>query len=186
MFLEYENAEQAALAVEKMDKTPMDKSHTYRVVSLAQFEEILNKTPDIYTPPPRQTNFTAKDNLTSFLLDEEFRDQYVVRHDNETKIYWNDIWREEKRVLVFDGKQHKEERRRHGQQPVCAGSLSLFCRHGNIEHFLLVALLLFCCTFLLFHRFGFLVRFNGPLKAPILLPSTLLAFSCGAVLSSAS
>lgn len=96
--------EKAKEAIRKTDNFQLDKKHTLQVLSHKNFLEIL-ETPDehvdkteVYVPLP---------DISSWLLDETARDQFVVRCDKETEIYWNQG--SEDPELMYGGERERSE-----------------------------------------------------------------------------
>lgn len=107
-FICYEHPSGAADAVLKLDNKKLDRSHTLRVSSYAEFDRVT--TADEEYVPLTKNDYEARDNLCAWLTDDEHRDQYVVRFSDETHIYWNDPVRrsnEGGRELVYGGEREK-------------------------------------------------------------------------------
>jgi len=88
-FVEYSKREEAENAVVKMNNYALDKSHT---LSTSLYEDVkrLKTVPDTYEEP-KQTPYTSKENLQSWLLDERELDQMVMRYSDLTEVVWNDL-----------------------------------------------------------------------------------------------
>ena len=87
-FIEFSSEAEAATAVQKANGYKLDKSHTFITNSLEDYAKYM-AVPDEereYEPPP----FTPSENLLSWLEDSTARDQYVVRYNDETEIWWNE------------------------------------------------------------------------------------------------
>jgi len=87
-FIEFENESEAIAAVQKANGYKLDKSHTFIVNSLSDYEKY-SAVPDVeqeIKPAP----YEPTENTHEWLMDENARDQFVVRYNDETEIWWND------------------------------------------------------------------------------------------------
>jgi translation initiation factor 3 subunit B len=85
-FLDFNTTEEAKKAVQNTNGWKLDKKHIFRVNlydDLQKFEEL----PEVYKEP-EQKDFQALDDPFSWLSDPESRDQYVLRFDMDTEIFW--------------------------------------------------------------------------------------------------
>eukprot|EP01006_Ploeotia_vitrea_P017296 TRINITY_DN48392_c0_g2_i1.p1 TRINITY_DN48392_c0_g2~~TRINITY_DN48392_c0_g2_i1.p1 ORF type:complete len:700 (-),score=427.22 TRINITY_DN48392_c0_g2_i1:509-2293(-) len=85
----------------------LDKKHTLRVNQMSDFERLEN-VPEEFVPREMKSNL--KPDLKNFLLDDLLRDQFVLRADKDTEIYWHDPERQSNnkgRELVYGGEAHK-------------------------------------------------------------------------------
>lgn len=87
VFVEFVNAQQAYQALKKINGFQLDKQHVFEAVSLAEFERF-EKVSDVYQPPNPE-EYSERENLKSWLLNERCIDQYVVLHDMHTQILAN-------------------------------------------------------------------------------------------------
>lgn len=107
--VEYETREMAKKAVKEGDLKELDKKHILRFNFFTDYEKYMNIS-DTFEEPKKRP-FEPKENLTDWLLDPYFRDQYVVRYASETQVYWNDPIRENEndgRLLQYGGERQKE------------------------------------------------------------------------------
>jgi len=106
-FLEFSSRNEAQEIAAKADKMMFDKSHMLRVSTWDDVERTLQTEEKEYEPP-QLSDLSSQGNLRSWLLDQFGRDQYLVRHSDETEIWWNDPIRGG-RDLVYAGEAQKEE-----------------------------------------------------------------------------
>lgn len=87
-FIEFSQASEAATAIEKANGYRLDRSHTFAVNAFDDFTKytsIPDEEQEI-TPLP----YVPNENLRAWLLDEKARDQFVIRYNEETEVWWND------------------------------------------------------------------------------------------------
>ena len=87
-FVQYETEEEAKQALAKANNYRLDRSHVFKLSPLDDYHKYM-AIPDEEVelkPPP----YEPSENLKGWLLDEQARDQYVVRYNEETEIWWND------------------------------------------------------------------------------------------------
>ena len=80
--------EEAKQALAKANNYRLDRSHVFKLSPLDDYHKYM-AIPDEEVelkPPP----YEPSENLKGWLLDEQARDQYVVRYNEETEIWWND------------------------------------------------------------------------------------------------
>lgn len=108
-FIEYETAEGAAKAIKEGDGKNLDNKHKFKV-NLWDDMEKFNIVPAEYEPPAK-VEYESKANLTSWLMDEAGRDQFVVRFGTDTHVYFNDPHRKSNnmgRELHNGGEREKQ------------------------------------------------------------------------------
>jgi translation initiation factor 3 subunit B len=89
-FVEYVSPEDAHKAVISLHGTALSKKHVFWVDTAGALER-LQDVPDEFTPPSDLTVASrGRADYKSWLLDARGRDMYMIRHDKETTIYWND------------------------------------------------------------------------------------------------
>ena len=87
-FIEFSSETEAAAAIQKANGYKLDKAHTFVVNSFEDHAKYM-AVPDEekeFEPPP----YVPKESLLQWMEDENARDQYVVRYNDETEIWWND------------------------------------------------------------------------------------------------
>ena len=106
-FIAYETAEAAAQVLKAMkDGFALDRKHTLKVFKYTQLKTWA-EWPETYQKPVLPT-YNAGAQLDSWLLHPAQRDQYVVRHGNNTEICWvespamNGVG-----TLVYDGERER-------------------------------------------------------------------------------
>lgn len=105
-FIEYMEPRLAAQAVQKLHGGKLDKSHIFAVNFYDDFDRIMNIPDEYVAPQPKE--FEDKNNIYSWLLDKKhfIGDQFVIRYENETEIYWAES--EKKPELVYKKKNWAE------------------------------------------------------------------------------
>ena len=83
-FLSLANEDLAKQAIRACSGLPLDAKHTLAAYSFEEFDRILG-TPETYTEPA----IFSKSELMGWLVDS--RDQFVLRHEDKTSVYWNDV-----------------------------------------------------------------------------------------------
>jgi len=95
------------------DNYRFDAKHTLRVNFFSDYDKLKDLSEEHKAPTPKQ--FESKANLRSWLLDPLLRDQFVVRHGNETEVWYNDPYRkanEQGRELCYAGEREKFEKKK--------------------------------------------------------------------------
>eukprot|EP00842_Homolaphlyctis_polyrhiza_P003378 jgi/Hompol1/4040/HPOL_003462-RA len=87
MFIEFETAEQADLAIHQVNGYKLDKTHTLMLTKFDNIESY-TKIPDEFVAPAAE-EFVPKEHLKSWLTDRRARDQWVMFKGNEVGVYWN-------------------------------------------------------------------------------------------------
>lgn len=91
-FVEYSTPAEAALAVKQLDGVALDKRHKMEVNKLTDIERYgrEGRIDEKYTPP-KLDEFTEKEHLRSWLVDNSGRgrDQFAIYKDNTVQIFWN-------------------------------------------------------------------------------------------------
>mmetsp|Transcript_113620 Transcript_113620/g.332005 ORF Transcript_113620/g.332005 Transcript_113620/m.332005 type:complete len:701 (-) Transcript_113620:153-2255(-) len=104
----FKDVEKAISAVKTLDGMALDKSHTFKVVKLDDFDMITSRSED----------FEAKRTLSSFsrgdfrqwLSDEKCREQILLRYQTDTEIYWHDTLNGAP-VLCYGGEREKTNKK---------------------------------------------------------------------------
>lgn len=87
-FVEYGSQKDAQFAKEQLNGHRLDKNHVLVVNMFDDFDKYM-KVPDEYQTPEVK-EFPEQENLYEWLMDRSGRDQFCIRHGDETAIYWND------------------------------------------------------------------------------------------------
>lgn len=89
-FAEYHNPEDAHKAIISLHNRHLDKAHQMWACTAGALER-LQAIPEEFVPPPKLpvTNTIGR-NFKSWLLDERGRDQFMIRHQDDTSIFWHD------------------------------------------------------------------------------------------------
>ena len=106
-FMKFANPTDAANAVKLTNNYVLDKNHTLKVCLYQEIEDIMN-TPDEFAPAPVK-EFKPRPDPTSWLNDRQGRDQFIVRHGNETEIYWANDMVGEQPSYIYGGEREREK-----------------------------------------------------------------------------
>ncbi|CAG8453165.1 798_t:CDS:2 [Diversispora eburnea] len=87
LFLEFETADQAIMAIKQYDGYPMDKTHYLAVNRFTDIEKY-SQIEEEYKEPEEE-NFVEKEHLRSWLTDPQARDQFVLYRGDDVVIFWN-------------------------------------------------------------------------------------------------
>lgn len=89
-FVEYVSPEEAHKALVAIHNNQLDRNHRFWACTAGDLEKMQEVSPEFV--PPTQMDMGLKDrpNLRSWMLDERGRDQYMIRHEDETSIFWHD------------------------------------------------------------------------------------------------
>jgi translation initiation factor 3 subunit B len=104
-FVQYTNPEDARKAVTAASGYVLDKAHTFATMLYSDAVELRHLTPEFVEPEPAP--YSESPNLDSWLLDENQRDSFVIRHGFETSVHWFD-GKQHDPVLDYDGKREKD------------------------------------------------------------------------------
>eukprot|EP01135_Chromosphaera_perkinsii_P005513 Nk52_evm62s352 gene=Nk52_evmTU62s352 len=86
-FVEFMSPEHASTAVKKGNGYKLDKAHVFEVYMLTDVEKYM-EIPDKFSELAPE-EYKEKDNYRWWLLDENCRDQFVIRHGFSTSIFFN-------------------------------------------------------------------------------------------------
>eukprot|EP00252_Welwitschia_mirabilis_P007653 TRINITY_DN1925_c0_g1_i1.p1 TRINITY_DN1925_c0_g1~~TRINITY_DN1925_c0_g1_i1.p1 ORF type:complete len:724 (+),score=157.56 TRINITY_DN1925_c0_g1_i1:218-2389(+) len=87
-FIEYSTPQEAQTARDQTNGYKLDKSHVFAVNMFDDFEKYM-KISNEWVPPETKP-YTPGENLQHWLADERGRDQFVIRANTDTEVYWND------------------------------------------------------------------------------------------------
>eukprot|EP00934_Nitzschia_sp_Nitz4_P006930 Nitzschia sp. Nitz4//scaffold5_size260463//152903//155209//NITZ4_000991-RA/size260463-augustus-gene-0.12-mRNA-1//1//CDS//3329555367//6920//frame0 len=104
-FVEYTTPEAATNACQVLDGYQFDKKHNLAVSSYTRAQK-LQELQETEFVEPEPAPFVAKPNAMSWLEDPSQRDQFVIRHANETEVFWFDAQSDP--VCDYDGAREKE------------------------------------------------------------------------------
>jgi translation initiation factor 3 subunit B len=104
-FVQYTNPDDAKKAVTAASGYVLDKAHTFSTMLYSDAIELRHISSQFVEPEPAP--YVESPNLDSWLLDESQRDSFVVRHGQETSVYWFE-GKQNDPVLDYDGKREKE------------------------------------------------------------------------------
>jgi len=101
----FETEEAANNAVSTLDGMILDKSHTFKVVKLDDFDEITNREEEFQAQ--RTLNSFSRSDFRRWLADDKCREQLLLRYQTETEIYWHDTMQGVP-VLCYGGEREKQ------------------------------------------------------------------------------
>jgi translation initiation factor 3 subunit B len=102
-FVKFANNDDASLAVKVLNNYAFDKKHTFKVSPYSALDEYAN-VPDDFVAPPME--YYPKPAVSGWLCDVHCRDQFAIRHADETEIYFSNPANEEV-SLVYGGAREK-------------------------------------------------------------------------------
>lgn len=100
----YETQESCEKAMTTMNGMSLDKNHQFKVIRMDDFESITAR-PDEFHAERTLSNFCRED-FRDWLLDKKFREQFLLRYQQETEIYWHDTLAGQP-VLCYGGQREK-------------------------------------------------------------------------------
>mmetsp|Transcript_25397 Transcript_25397/g.67481 ORF Transcript_25397/g.67481 Transcript_25397/m.67481 type:complete len:707 (-) Transcript_25397:283-2403(-) len=104
----FEQQEAADNAVVQLDGMNLDKAHTFKVVKMDKFDEIVRRQ-DRFEPQRTLTTFSRAD-FRDWLGDKKCREQILLRYQSETEIRWHDTMAGEP-VLCYGGEREKRQKK---------------------------------------------------------------------------
>lgn len=89
-FVEFVSPEEAHKAMASLHNLQFDVSHRFWVCTAGNME-LLQDVPETFVPPqPPPVSTSDRPNFKSWLLDGRGRDQFMIRHEDTTSIFWHD------------------------------------------------------------------------------------------------
>eukprot|EP00437_Effrenium_voratum_P000595 CAMPEP_0181426030 /NCGR_PEP_ID=MMETSP1110-20121109/15457_1 /TAXON_ID=174948 /ORGANISM="Symbiodinium sp., Strain CCMP421" /LENGTH=698 /DNA_ID=CAMNT_0023549221 /DNA_START=96 /DNA_END=2192 /DNA_ORIENTATION=- len=104
VLITYESSDAATQAQQALDGMSLDKKHTFKVVKLDQFNDITNRDEDFR--PRRTLASYSRTDFRTWLTDTKCREQFLLRYQTETEIYWHDTTIGEP-TLSYGGEREK-------------------------------------------------------------------------------
>jgi len=86
----------------------LDKNHTFKVCTVDSYDEIVNR-PEEFVAKRTLTNFSRAE-FRDWLVDKKFREQFLLRYQQETEIYWHDTMVGQP-VLCYGGEREKKNKK---------------------------------------------------------------------------
>merc|ERR1712232_1426787 len=86
----------------------LDKNHTFKVCTVDSYDEIVNR-PEEFVAKRTLTNFSRAE-FRDWLVDKKFREQFLLRYQQETEIYWHDTMVGQP-VLCYGGEREKRNKK---------------------------------------------------------------------------
>ncbi|CAJ1401147.1 unnamed protein product [Effrenium voratum] len=84
----FKRPEEASAAQQALDGMSLDKKHTFKVVKFDDFNRITHRE-DEFRPQRNLASYSRAD-FRSWLMDKKCREQFLLRYQTETEIYWHD------------------------------------------------------------------------------------------------
>lgn len=104
-FVEYESASDAKKALEVLQDYKFDKNHVLKVTLYERATSLAKVTEEEFTEPEPEP-YKERPNTMAWLEDSCQRDQFAIRHGNETEVYWCDGKGDP--VLDYGGEREKK------------------------------------------------------------------------------
>lgn len=105
-FVEFRSPEMAAKAVKLTNGYALDKAHVFKVEPYSALVKIASM-PDTYKEPEKKA-FEERVNINEWLTDADHRDQFVVRHGEETEVFWSMGMQVTNPILSYGGEREKK------------------------------------------------------------------------------
>jgi len=104
----FEDVEAANNAVAQLDGMNLDKAHTFKVIKMDKFDEIMGRS-EKFEAQRTLTTFSRVD-FRDWLADKKCREQILLRYQAETEIRWHDTMAGEP-ILVYGGEREKRQKK---------------------------------------------------------------------------
>ncbi|KAF8820624.1 putative eukaryotic translation initiation factor [Cardiosporidium cionae] len=108
-FISFSSAHEAQQAIKCLNGYALDSKHKFKAQLLDKVDEIANRD-ESYKPPIKLLGFT-RENFRWWLHDERGREQFAIRYQDETEIFWHDPV-EHDPVMVYNGNRERAEGKR--------------------------------------------------------------------------
>jgi len=105
LFVTFDSAEMADNAAKQMNGFSLDKNHTFKVVKVDEFDKITSRSEE-FRPKTNVARASRVDHR-NWLADPNCREQFLLRYQQETEIYWHDTMAGEP-VLYYGGEREKQ------------------------------------------------------------------------------
>jgi translation initiation factor 3 subunit B len=89
-FVEYISPEEAHKAVDALHNSALSKKHVFWVDTAGALEKLQDVPEEFVVPADLTQAVEARHDIKSWLLDSRGRDMFLIRHDKETAVWWND------------------------------------------------------------------------------------------------
>uniref|UniRef100_A0A7S0ZMM6 Eukaryotic translation initiation factor 3 subunit B n=1 Tax=Noctiluca scintillans TaxID=2966 RepID=A0A7S0ZMM6_NOCSC len=88
MIVTYKTEQEAIEVVKTLDGWEFDRKHTFKVIRLETFDQIINRSEEFV--PKNTLNSFSREDFRDWLCDKKCREQFLLRYNTETEIYWHD------------------------------------------------------------------------------------------------
>lgn len=89
-FAEFVTPEEAIKAMKSLHNLQFDRSHRFWACTAGDLERLQDVSEEFLPPPAPPVTMLDRPNFRSWLLDERGRDQFLIRHQDTTSVYWHD------------------------------------------------------------------------------------------------
>jgi len=104
----FSSVAEADAAVKQLNGLALDKTHTFKVVKLDQFDAVVSR-PEEFNPRSTLARPSRVDHR-DWLADTHSREQFLLRYNQETEIYWHDTINGEPK-LYYGGEREKQDKK---------------------------------------------------------------------------
>jgi len=108
VIVKYETMEACNTAASTLHGMNLDKNHQFKVLKLDKFDEITSREEAFQ--PKRTLNSFSREDFRDWLLDGKFREQLLLRYQQETEIYWHDTLAGQP-MLCYGGEREKRNKK---------------------------------------------------------------------------
>lgn len=104
----YNSAQEADAAVKSLNGLALDKTHTFKVWKFDQFDSIISR-PEEFRPKITIQRPSREDHR-DWMRDQQTREQFLLRYNQETEIYWHDTLSGEPK-MYYGGEREKQDKK---------------------------------------------------------------------------
>jgi len=104
----FKTEEEAVKAASTLDGMALDKSHRLKVVRLDEFDNITYRSEEFEAQ--RTLTYFSRGDFRKWLSDEKCREQFLLRFQTETEIYWHDQMNGSP-MLCYGGEREKANKK---------------------------------------------------------------------------
>jgi len=104
----FSSATEADAAVKQLNGLALDKTHTFKVLKVDQFDSVISR-PEEFIAKSSGSRPSRVDHR-DWLTDQHTREQFLLRYNQETEIYWHDTLSGEPK-LYYGGEREKQDKK---------------------------------------------------------------------------
>jgi len=108
VIVSFKKPEEAASAASNLDGFSLDKSHTFKVITMEEYDRIMNRSEEF--EPKRTLNWFSRADFRQWLFDDKCREQILLRYQTDTEIHWHDTMAGGP-VLCYGGEREKQAKK---------------------------------------------------------------------------